>query len=145
MKITFVDLWKGIFYLVSSLSVVVVLLMFVFVWQPIWTAGFKDFHTISEAISKLDKTAKPASEAIPLLLVELTEMNKSVSDMGATIVKMQSSIETIEEINPNIVKMNNSMENMIFIMYQEMGKVNYEMDRMGDKFSPIGMMTPFNW
>ena len=64
----FADFWRGVFYLISSAAIVIVLAMFVFVWQPIWTEGFKDFHTISEAILKLDETARPASEVAPLCL-----------------------------------------------------------------------------
>lgn len=74
----FADLWKGIFFLVSSVSLIIVVMMFIFIWQPLWTAGFNDFHTVSTAIEKLDKTAKPASEVVPLMLVQMTEMNKAI-------------------------------------------------------------------
>ena len=133
----FADLWRGIFFLVSTVSLVVVVMMFIFVWQPIWTAGFKDFHTITEAISKLDKTAKPVSDIAPLALVQITEMNKTMMDM-------RTSMKTLEELNPNIMRMTFTMDQMNQIMSGEMGRMSYEVDKMGDKFTPFGMM-PFNW
>ena len=123
----FADLWRGIFFLVSSASLCVVVLMFIFVWQPIWTKGFNDFHTISEAISKLDQTAKPASKVAPLMLVEISKMNQSMNSMETTMIQV-----------------NYNMEQMTRVMSGEMGRMNYEVDRMGDKLSPLGMM-PFNW
>ncbi|MCK5684259.1 hypothetical protein KAJ27_09055, partial [bacterium] len=77
----FVNLWMGVFFMVSSVSLIVLMSMFVFVWQPIWTDGFKDFHTISNAIDKLDKTAQPASATIPAMLEEMTKMNQSMNEM----------------------------------------------------------------
>lgn len=123
----FAELWRGIFFLVSSASLCVVVLMFIFVWQPIWTKGFNDFHTISEAISKLDQTAKPASKVAPLMLVEISKMNQSMNSMETTMIQV-----------------NYNMEQMTRVMSGEMGRMNYEVDRMGDKLSPLGMM-PFNW
>jgi hypothetical protein len=40
--------------------------------------------------------------------------------------------------------MNHTMSRMTWVMEQRMGAMTNEMDRMGDKFSPRGMM-PFNW
>jgi len=133
----FADLWRGIFFLVSSISLVIVILMFVFIWQPIWTDGFKDFHTISEAISKLDETAKPVSEMAPLALVQIAEMNKTMMDM-------RTSMKTLEELNPSIIRMSYTMDQMNQVLNSQMGRMNYEVDQMGDKFTPFGMM-PFNW
>ena len=128
--------------------------MFVFVWQPIWTAGFKDFHTISAAISKLDETTKPTSEIAPLLLKEITKMNGSLGHIEATMLTMNeinktmknigTSMKTIEDISPNIISMNYTMAEMNQTMLSQMRQMNYEVDQMGDKFSPFGMM-PFNW
>jgi len=133
----FADLWRGIFFLISSVSLIIVVIMFIFIWQPIWTDGFKDFHTISEAISKLDKTAKPASEMAPLALIQITEMNK-------TMLEMRTSMQVLEELNPNIIRMTFTMDQMNRSMSGQMGKMTYEVDQMGDKFTPFGMM-PFNW
>lgn len=133
----FADVSRGIFFLVASLSLIVLMVMFVLVWQPIWTEGFKDFHTISEAISKLDETAKPASDMAPLALVKITEMNKTMMDMRA-------SMKTLEELNPSIIRMTYSMDQMNNVLNGQMGRMNYEVDQMGDKFTPFGMM-PFNW
>ena len=150
----FANFWKGVFFLVSSVSIVVLMVMFIFVWQPIWTAGFKDFHTISAAISKLNETAKPTSEIAPLLLDEITKMNRSMShiettmltidDISKTMTGISGSMKTIEGINPNIVSMNYTMAQMNQTMLSQMRQMNYEVDQMGDKFSPFGMM-PFNW
>jgi hypothetical protein len=123
----FAELWRGIFFLVSSVSLCIVLFMFIFVWQPIWTKGFSDFHTISEAISKLDQTAKPASKVAPLMLVEISKMNQTMTNMDTTMLRV-----------------NTTMEQMSQSMSGQMGRMNYEVDRMGDKLSPFGMM-PFNW
>lgn len=150
----FSEFWRGVFFVSASLSLMVVMMMFVFVWQPIWTKGFKDFHTISKAIDNLNQTAKPTSEVAPLMLAEIRKMNDSVKKMEKTlqtieamqqdIEGMRTSIKLIEDINPNIMSINYSMTQMNQILAAQMGRMNYEVDRMGDKFSPFGMM-PFNW
>lgn len=113
--------------MVSSVSLCVILLMFIFVWQPIWTKGFSDFHTISEAISKLDQTAKPASKVAPLMLVEISKMNQTMNHMDMTMLSVNTSVEHMSQS-----------------LSGQMGRMNYEVDRMGNKLSPFGMM-PFNW
>ncbi len=123
----FAQLWRGIFFMVSSVSLCVILLMFIFVWQPIWTKGFSDFHTISEAISKLDQTAKPASKVAPLMLVEISKMNQTMNHMDMTMLSVNTSVEHMSQS-----------------LSGQMGRMNYEVDRMGNKLSPFGMM-PFNW
>ena len=125
------------FFFVSTVAVSVMLYLVVIVWQPLWTEGFSDFGDISKAIGRLDTTAKPVGEMAPLILAEMDEMR-------ITMVNMQQSMETIEEINPIAKNMTNSMNRMTWVMEQQMSVMNYEMDQMGDKFSPIGMM-PFNW
>jgi hypothetical protein len=150
----FADISKGIFYLVASASLVILLLVFVFVWQPIWTAGFNDFHTISDAISKLDETARPASAVAPLLLDEIRTMNISLGNIRETMVvmgemnvainDMSSSVQSLQELNPNMLKINDSVNHMGQVLSNQMGAMNYGVDRMGDKLSPMGMM-PFNW
>ena len=128
--------------------------MFIFVWQPIWTEGFKDFHTISGAISKLNETAKPSSEIAPLMLEEISKMNGSlghiektmltIDEINITMKSIGASMKTIEDINPNIVSMNYTMAQMNQTMLAQMRQMNYEVDQMGDKLSPFGMI-PFNW
>lgn len=150
----FADISKAIFYLVASVSLVILLLIFVFLWQPIWTAGFKDFHTISDAISKLDETARPASAVAPLLLDEIVKMNGSLVQIRDTIVvldemkvamnDMTSSVHSLERINPNMLQLNESVNQMGQVLSNQMGAMNYGVGRMGDKLSPMGMM-PFNW
>ena len=85
----------------------------------------------------VDKTAKPVAEMAPLMLGEMDEMRKSM-------LEIQQSMEIIEELNPSVTALNHNMSRMTWVMDQRMGVMNSEMDRMGDKFSPTGMM-PFNW
>ena len=134
---TFMEFWKGMFFFVSTMTVSVIFFLVVVKWQPLWTAGFKDFGDISEAIMHLDKTAKPVAEMAPLMLGEMDQMRYSM-------MKMQQSMEIIEEMNPSLKGMIYSMNRMTRVMDQRMGSMNSEVDRMGDKLSPAGMM-PFNW
>lgn len=150
----FADFWRGIFYMISSVSLILVLLMFVFVWQPIWTDGFKDFHTISKAIDQLDETIKPASDVAPQLLTQIMDMNQSMSDIEksmhtmeqirSSMEKMRTSMKELEAMNPNIVQMSDTMSYMTLVMSSQMGRMSNEVDQMGNKFSPFSML-PFNW
>ena len=133
----FTQFWKGMFFFMSTLTLSVFLYLVVIVWQPLWTEGFRNFGDISKAIIRLDRTAKPVAEMAPLMLGEMDQMRYSM-------MKMQQSMETIEEMNPSVKEMTYSMNHMTRVMDQRMGSMNYEMDRMGDKLSPAGMM-PFNW
>jgi len=134
---TFTEFWKGMFFFVSTLTLSVFLYLVVIVWQPLWTDGFRNFGDISKAIIRLDRTAKPVAEMAPLMLGEMDEMRK-------TMVKMQQSMEIFEEMNPSVKEMTYSMNRMTWVIEQRMGMMTNEMDRMGDRFSPSGMM-PFNW
>lgn len=134
---TFMELWKGMFFFVSTVTLSVLLYLVVIVWQPLWTDGFRNFGDISKAIIRLDRTAKPVAEMAPLMLGEMDEMRE-------TMVKMQLSMETVEEINPSLTEMTLTMNRMTWVIEQRMGIMTNEMDRMGDRFSPAGMM-PFNW
>lgn len=150
----FANLCMGLFFLISSISLAVLMIMFVFVWQPIWTEGFKDFHNISDAIGKLNETAKPSAEIAPQMLTEITKMNVSMKNMEDTMVAMTEirsimadmgvSMKSLEDINPNIIEVNKSVDHMGRMISGEMGKMNYEVNNMSDRFSPMGMM-PFNW
>ena len=134
---TFTEFWRGMFFFVSTVAVSVMLYLVVIVWQPLWMEGFRDFGEISKAIIRLDKTAQPVAEMAPLILGEMSKMRN-------TMVDMQQSMEAIEEVNPSVKDMTNSMNRMTWVMEQRMGAMLYEMDRVGDKMSPMGMM-PFNW
>ncbi len=123
----FAHLSIGIFFFTSSISIAILMLMFIFVWQPIWTEGFKDFHTISDAITKLNETAKPTSQVAPEMLAEMKKITSSM-------VQIETSVKG----------MNYSVDNMGRAMTGQMHIMNYEVDKMGDKLSPFGMM-PFNW
>ena len=124
-------------FFVSTLTLAVFLYLVVIVWQPLWTEGFRNFGDISKAIIRLDRTAKPVAEMAPLMLGEMDEMRLAM-------MKMQRSMETMEEINPNVKEMTYTMNRMTWVIEQRMGMMTNEMDRMGDRFSPSGMM-PFNW
>ena len=134
----------GLFFLVSSISLVIVMLMFVFIWQPIWTAGFKDFHTITNAINELNQTARPASETVPLMLDQMVKMNTSMIEMKVTMHDMHESMNNLEKMTPQLEKMNSSIENMTYVLSTQMGQMTYLIDKMENKFSPSGMM-PHNW
>jgi hypothetical protein len=116
---TFTEFWKGMFFLVATLTLSVIFYLVVVKWQPLWTA-------------------RPVAEMAPLMLGEMDEMRKSMRDM-------QQSLETIEKINPNVREMTRTMNRMTWVMDQRMGMINNGMDRVGDKLSPPGMMLPFNW
>ena len=134
---TFAEFWRGMFFFVSTVAASVMLYLLVIVWQPLWTEGFRNFGDISQAIIRLDRTAQPVAEMAPLILGVM-------EDMHITMVNMQQSMETIEEVNPSVKEMNKSMNHMIWVMEHRMGAMLGQMDRVGDKISPMGMM-PFNW
>ena len=140
----FSDLSRGLFFLVSSISVVIVMSMFVLIWQPIWTEGFMDFHTITNAINQLNTTAKPATETVPLMLDQMSIMNKSMKEMQIVMQDMHASMQTLEKITPHLEEMNTSIENMSVVLSTQMGQMTYLMDKMENRISPNGMM-PYNW
>ena len=125
------------FFFVSTVTLSAFLYLVVVEWQPLWTEGFRNFGDISKAISRLDRTAKPVGQMAPMILGEMDEMR-------VTMVKMQQSIEILEEITPSVKNMTHSMNRMTWVIEQRMGVMTEEMDQMGDKFSPSGMM-PHNW
>jgi hypothetical protein len=135
---TFAEFWTGMFFCVSTATVSVFLYLVLTKWQPLWTEGFRNFGDISKAIMHLDETARPVAEMAPLMLGEMDEMRKSM-------LKIQQSMRAIEEINPNVKDMTFTMNRMTWVMDQRMGMMNNNVDRVGDKLSPPGMMLPFNW
>ncbi len=121
--------------------------MFIFVWQPIWTDGFKDFHTISTAIDKLDKTAQPASATIPVMLEEMTKMNQSMNEMEVIMTDMHGSMVSLEEMTPEIKSMNTSVERMTTSVEQmtvviatHLGRMTFLMEQIENKLPPTNMM-----
>ncbi len=157
---SFANFWTGMFFMASSVSLILVISMFIFVWQPIWTEGFEDFHTISNAIDNLNKTAKPASDAVPLMLVEMNkmnlhmhemnknlyemhEMNKTMHEMQNTIRDMSVSIGNIEEMTPNIKRMTLSIEQMTMVLSTELPRITFLMGRVDNKMPNMDFM-PFN-
>ena len=150
---SFANFWAGIFFLTSSVSLIILMSMFVFVWKIIWNEGFKDFHTISNAIDELNKTAKPASDTVPLMLVEMNKMNRSLYEMNKmnkTMYEMQNvmrdmdeSIGNLEEMTPNIKRMTLSIEQMTMVLSTEMPRMTYLMGRVDNKMPNMDFM-PFN-
>jgi len=143
----FVNIWVGIFFMISSLSLIILMSMFIFVWQPLWSSGFKDFHTISNAIDKLDRTAQPASATIPAMLDEMTKMNKSMNDMETIMTDMHGSMVNLEEMTPEIKSMNTSVERMTTSVEQmtvviatHLGRMTFLMGQIENKLPPTNMM-----
>lgn len=139
----FVNIAIGIFFLVSSISIVIFMYLVLTIWQPIWTEGFKDFHTISDAIGELDQTAQPASETIPLMLAEMVQMNKNMNQMQTIMRDMDQSMGQIEKVTPNIQDMTASIINMNGILQTQMTNMVYLMDRIENKLPDMDFM-PFN-
>lgn len=156
---SFTNFWIGIFFLLSSVSLLILMLMFIFIWQPIWTEGFEDFHTVSNAIDKLDKTAKPASEAIPLILAEMSQINQNMHQMNTTLYEMKRmshsmhemqnimhsmrlSIGKMEQMTPEVKSMRASIEHMTTVLSTEIPRMTYTMDRLNNKMPKMDFM-PF--
>jgi len=147
----FADITRGLFFVLAMISLIVVMVMFIRVWQPIWESGFKDFHTISEAIDNLNETAKPASETVPLMLEQMTQMNQSMQEMKTVMLDMRTSMQELEKLTPKIEHMDSSIEHMnvsldtmTVTLSVQMNRMSYLIAKIKNKFSPTGMM-PFNW
>ena len=106
---SFANFAIGLFFIVSSLSLVIIVFMFIFVWQPIWAKGFNDFHMVSNAINRLDDTSKPAMDTIPEMLSEMKKMNTSMKGMA-------ESVETMEEMTPAIQKMTILLDRLAYVV-----------------------------
>jgi len=149
---SFANFWVGIFFLISSVSLLIIMMVFIFVWQPIWTEGFKDFHTISTAIDKLNKTAKPASEAIPLMLVQINQINQNMYQMNATMHEMKRMSKTMHEMQDtlqgmsvsigNMEEMTPEIKRMTMVLSSEMPRLSYTIGRVNNKMPNMGFM-PF--
>ena len=139
----FANIAIGLFFLISAISLVIFMVMLLTKWQPIWTEGFKDFHTISDAIGELDQTAQPASDVIPLMLAEMVQMNKNMNEMQTIMREMDQSMGEIEKVTPNIQQMTASINNMNVILQTQMTNMVYLMDRIENKLPDMDFM-PFN-
>jgi len=139
----------GLFFLASTTSLIILMYMLIKVWQPIWSEGFKDFHTISDAIGKLDETAKPASDTIPMMLNEMVQMNKNMYEMQVIMADMNESLMEIEKVTPNIQdmtasinEMNVSINQMNVVLDTRMTNMVYMMGSMDNKMPDMDFM-PF--
>lgn len=156
----FASFWIGTFFLLASVSLFILMMMFIFVWQPIWTDGFEDFHTVSNAIDKLDKTAKPASDTIPLMLAEMKTINQNMYQMNTTLYEMNrmskamhemknimqgmnASIVNMEKMTPDIRRMTLSIDQMTMVLSTEMPRLTYTIDKLDNKMPNMDFM-PFN-
>jgi len=147
----FADIARGLFFVLASISMIVVMVMFIRVWQPIWQSGFRDFHTISSAIDKLNDTAKPASQTVPLMLEQMIQMNEAMLEMKTVMLDMRSSMQHLEQMTPkiqhmdgSIERMNASLDAMTITLSTQMSRMSYLIAKIKNKFSPSGML-PFNW
>ena len=126
----------------------VLLYLLVIVWQPLWSSGFEDFGKISQAIENLDATTKPAVGLVPQILSEMQHMNQHMGTMETSIKAMDQNIgqmdKSIQRMDQNMAQMDKNIAQMRDVMTYQMGLMNYQVDRMSDKMSPMGMM-PFNW
>ena len=155
----FANFWMGSFFLISSVALFIIMMMFILVWQPIWSEGFEDFHTISNAIDQLNKTAEPASEAVPLMLAEMKNMNKNMYQMNTTLLQMNrmnntlsemqtimqgmdASLGNMEEMTPEMKRMTLSIEQMTMVLSTEMPRMTYTMGRLNNKMPSMDFM-PF--
>jgi len=139
----FASISIGLFFLVSTISIVVFMFFLITRWQPIWSTGFDDFHTISDAIGALDETAQPTSEAVPLMLAEMVQMNRNMAEMQAIMRQMNQSMTEIEKVSPGIQHMTGSIDNMNSLLHSQMSNMVYIMDRVEDKMPNMGF-GPFN-
>lgn len=130
----FADFWRAMFYCTSTVTMGVLLYLLVVVWQPLWTGGFKDFGSISEAIAHLDATTKPTAEIAPLMLEQMKIMNQNMQSI-------QHSVQTMEQ---SVQNMDMNMYHMRVVMGYQMGSMSNQMGKINNRFSPWGMM-PFNW
>ncbi len=144
----FADFWRGMFFLISSIAMGILLYLLVVVWQPLWTGGFTDFNKISGAIERLDATTKPAANLVPDMLEQMTQMNENMRMMQNTIHNMDQSVShldtSIQRMDQNMAHMDTNIAQMKDVMTYQMSLMNYQVDKMKDKMSPMGMM-PFNW
>jgi hypothetical protein len=144
----FADFWRGIFYMTSTVVLGVLLYLMVVVWQPLWTIGFEDFGKISGAIERLDETTKPAVALVPDMLEEMKQMNQEIAAMSISVQNMKDSVYSmsgnLQHMDVSMDALDGNVYQMRMIMGQQMAIMNYQMDRMNDKFTPMGMM-PFNW
>lgn len=137
----FADLWRGMFYLASTLIMGALLYLLIIVWQPLWKEGFDDFGQISKSIENLDATTKPAVELVPNMLAQMTLMNENMQEMSLNMREMSKNMELM---NQNMTLMNGNVSRMQDVLSRQMETMTYQIDRMNEKMSPKGMM-PFNW
>ncbi len=118
---------KGTFYISATLLMFASSYIVYTQWQAYWSAGFKDFGSISAAIVKLEKTARPISEVTPLIFAQMEEMNQSIATMQKAVSRMDSAVGGI----------NTSVYGMSYSVPQGMQSLH-------NKMSPWEMMSPFN-
>lgn len=118
---------KGTFYLSATLLMFASSYIVYTQWQAYWSAGFKDFGSISAAIVDLEKTTRPISDVTPQIFSQMEEMNYSIGKMQESVTRLDTAVGGI---NASVYGMSHT--------------VPQGMHALQNKMSPWDMMNPFN-
>ena len=118
---------KGTFYLSATLLMFASSYIVYTQWQAYWSAGFKDFGSISAAIVDLEKTTRPISDITPQIYTQMEDMNQSIASMQKAVGRMDTAVGGI----------NTSVYGISHTVPQGMQALQHKM-------SPWEMMNPFN-
>jgi hypothetical protein len=118
---------KGTFYISATLLMFASSYIIFTQWQEYWSAGFKDFGSISEAIVDLEQTTRPISEVTPHIFAQMEEMNHSITKMQQSVTRLDTAVGGI---NHSVYGMSRS--------------VPQGMQALQHKMNPWEMMSPFN-
>jgi len=118
---------KGTFYISATLLMFASAYIIYTQWQEYWSAGFKDFGSISEAIVDLEQTTRPISEVTPQIFAQMEEMNHSITKMQQSVTRLDTAVGGI---NHSVYGMSRS--------------VPQGMQALQHKMNPWEMMSPFN-
>jgi hypothetical protein len=118
---------KGTFYTSATLMMFASAYLVYTQWQGYWSAGFKDFGSISEAIVKLEKTTRPISNVTPQIYAQMKDMNQSIARMQKAVSRMDAAVGGI----------NSSVYGMSYSVPQRM-------EALQNQMNPWEMMNPFN-
>lgn len=134
--------WMGTFFMCSTFIVICSTYVVYTEWQVLWSEGFKDFRSISAAIVSLEKTARPASDTAPQMLVQMKSMNDKLERMNNSVGNMQGDISGMREY---IGLMGVDVKGLSISVYNMSHSVPVGMDRMKNQMNPMSMMNPFSW
>ena len=117
---------KGTFYLSATLLMFASSYIVYTQWQAYWSAGFKDFGSISEAIVDLEKTTRPIADVTPQIYAQMEEMNSSIAIMQKSVGRLDTAVGGI---NASVYGISHT--------------VPQGMQALQHKMSPWEMMNPF--